>query len=235
MTRAAPAPVLAIVIPTLAEEAALPGLLGDLRDVVAHRDVELVVADGGSADRTVAIAEAAGARVVHAPRGRGRQLRAGAVATTADWLLFLHADVRLPWATPTALFRMLPSSRRVAGWFPLRIDAPGWRYRLVERGATMRARWLGLPYGDQGLLVHRELYAAAGGYDDVPLMEDVQLVRRLRRWGRLRALPAPVVVSARRWQRDGVLRRTVRNWGVLARWMLGASPDALAERYRQVR
>lgn len=225
-------PVLSVVIPTLNEEATLPGLLADLSPLRGSEDAELVVADGGSGDGTVALAEAAGARVVHAPRGRGSQLRAGAAAAAGEWLLFLHADVRLPWLTSWLLFRAIPSSRRTAAWMQLRIDAPGWRYRIVELGANLRSRYLGLPYGDQGLLVHRSLYDAAGGYDEVPLMEDVQLVRRLRRWGRLRPLPHAVHVSARRWQRDGVLRRMLGNWGILARWMLGASPEALARRYR---
>ena len=238
--------LVSVVVPTLDEEQALPALLQDLRELAQGRtwrsgddptrppqpDIEVVVADGGSTDRTVAIAEAAGARVVHASRGRGHQLRAGAAAARGGWLLFLHADVRLPRSHGRVAFPVLEGTdRRVAWWFPLRIDAPGLAYRLIELGTSLRSRLLGLPYGDQGLLIHRALYDATGGYDAVPLMEDVILVRRLHRWGRLRALHLPLAVSARRWQRDGVLRRTLRNWGVLARWMLGASPESLARRY----
>jgi rSAM/selenodomain-associated transferase 2 len=223
--------LLSVVVPTLDEERHLPGLLADVRELADHHEV--IVADGGSTDATVALAEAAGARVVHAPRGRGRQLRAGAAAANGDLLLFVHADARLPRLQGrVVLGGPFPDTPRVAFWYPLRIDAQGLRYRLVERAANVRARWLGLPYGDQGLLVHRDLYDAAGGYDPVPLMEDVMLVRRLRKWGELRSTGLPLTVSARRWERDGVARRTLANWAILARWMAGASPESLAARYR---
>jgi rSAM/selenodomain-associated transferase 2 len=229
-------PALSIVIPTLDEAARLGALVQDLRRVLAADapwSAELVVADGGSTDATRESAASLGARVVDARRGRGSQLRAGAAAARGEWLLFLHGDVRLSPLVDAVLAQAIGTRyARTAWWFPLRIDAPGWPYRVVEWGANARSRLAGLPYGDQGLLVHRALYDAAGGYDDVPLMEDVLLVRRLARRGRLRPLPIPITVSARRWERDGVLRRTLHNWAILGRWLLGASPESLAKRYR---
>lgn len=226
-------PTCSVVIPALDEAAGIGLLLADLAPLLADEGNEVVVVDGGSQDATAAIAAAAGARVVQAPRGRGVQLRAGAAAVRGEWLLFLHADVRVsPLALGLALDCVEANRRDEAYWFRLAIDGPGVLLRLVERAANLRSRVLGLPYGDQGLLVHRTLHDAAGGFDAVPLMEDVALVRRIGRVGRLQEIRAPLVVSPRRWQRDGVVRRTLRNQGILLRWLLGASPERLAERYR---
>lgn len=226
---------LTVVIPALDEGPHIGGVLDDLAPLVMEPNdgSEIVVVDGGSRDDTVAVAERWGARVVAAPRGRGVQLAAGARAARNDWLLFLHADVRLgPLALVMALEHVRRDRRDEAGWFRFRIGGEGWRYRFVEFGTNRRSRWAGLPYGDQGLLVHRSAYDAAGGFDAVPLMEDVLLVRRLRRVARLVEIPAPITVSARRWERDGVLTRMLRNWGLLVRFAMGATPEQIAERYR---
>ena len=230
-------PLLSVVVPALDEAATLPALLDALRGGLrlAH---EVVVADGGSADATRELARAAGARVVEAPRGRGRQLAAGADAALGDALWFLHADAR-PDAALLAGVAALAAGHATgrpltAAWAGrLAIDAPGPALRAVAAGANLRARVLGLPYGDQGLLVSRAHYRAAGGFPAWPLMEDVALVRALRATGvPVRLLDGHVIVSARRWQRDGVVRRTLGNWRLLARFLAGADPEALARRYR---
>lgn len=230
-------PLLSVVVPALDEAAALPALLAALRAglPLAH---EVVVADGGSADATADLARAAGARVIEAPRGRGRQLAAGADAAVADALWFLHADAR-PDARLLAEVATLADGHATerplaAAWAGrLAIDAPGLAFRAVAAGANLRARMLGLPYGDQGLLVARAHYRAAGGFPAWPLMEDVALVRALRASGvPVRLLDGHVTVSARRWQRDGVARRTLGNWRLLARFLAGADPETLAGRYR---
>ena len=230
-------PLLSVVVPALDEAATLPALLATLRAglPLAH---EVVVADGGSSDATRDLARTAGARVVEAPRGRGRQLAAGAEAAVADALWFLHADVR-PDATLLAEVATLAAGHAAghplsAAWAGrLAIDAPGLAYRAVAAGTNLRSRVLGLPYGDQGLLVARAHYRAAGGFPAWPLMEDVALVQALRATGvPVRLLDGHVTVSARRWQRDGVARRTLSNWRLLARFLAGADPEALARRYR---
>jgi rSAM/selenodomain-associated transferase 2 len=233
---ARPVPRLSIVVPAVDEVATLPALLADLARLTIDR-VEVIVADGGSRDRTPEIAAAAGARVVGAQRGRGRQLRAGADAARGALLCFLHADVRLDDRALAALARLVadPVAREAPHAFRLRIDAPGAAYRVVERAANARSRILGLPYGDQGLVVSRAAYDAAGGYADVPLMEDVMLVRALGRTSRVRLLDASLTVSARRWERDGVWRRSARNLGILARWLAGASPESLVADYDRAR
>ena len=223
------APLVAIVIPSLDEEGTLAALLRDVaRLEVAH---EVVVCDGGSTDATCNVAHAAGARVVVAPRGRGTQLRAGVAATSAPLVCCLHADVRLDRAARADLAALAARGRSGAWCFRLRIDGGRWAYRLVEWAANTRTRLLALPYGDQGLVVSRTTYDAVGGYRNVPLMEDVIIARELERSVGIELLRSALTVSPRRWERDGVLRRTFTNFVILARFLLGASPERLLALY----
>lgn len=221
-------PALGVVIPTLNEAGTLPGILSDLAHLGLPATV--VVADGGSTDGTVAEAERCGARVVSAPRGRGPQLNAGAAALDTEWLLFLHADVRLSADARLALERAVAESEHAAV-FGLAIDAPGLWPRVMELGARVRDRLGGLPYGDQGLLVRRPQFDRAGGYPDIPIMEDVALIRSLRRLGPIRRLPASLRVSPRRWLREGPYRTWARNTALLVAWRAGVSPHRLARWY----
>ena len=224
-----PRPAISFVIPTLNEAAALPALLGDLRGIRAVNEV--IVADGGSADATRELATAEGAVVVTSPPGRGRQLREGAAHARADILCFLHADVRLDAAAAAAIDRAHVALGGSAVVLSLRIAGSGLAYRAIERAANLRSRVAALPYGDQGLLLSRDSYTRAGGFPNVPLMEDVALVLSLRRHVRIRVLPESVTVSARRWERDGVARRTLHNWSLLLRYLLGGAPESLAAMY----
>jgi len=217
-------------VPTLDEAQSIARLLADLRGL--SLDYDVIVVDGESSDGTRAVARELGARVLTAPRGRGSQLRIGAAAATAPLLCFLHADVRLDSPALRQIERIAEGRPLGAYAFRLAIDRAGLAYRLVEWGANARSAWGGLPYGDQGLLVRREDYDAAGGYPAVPLMEDVALVRALRRVTTVRLLPAVVRVSARRWEREGLMRRTWANWRLLLAYRLGVPPERLARRYR---
>jgi len=223
-------PLLSVIIPTLNEERSIGALLDDLGALsVAH---EVIVADGGSDDGTVMVAERLGARVIRSRRGRGAQLAAGARAASAPVLCFLHADVRLREPARRELVEVVRS--RAAGAFAFRfeIDARGWRYRLIELGAHLRVRLVRLPYGDQGLIVSRLDYDAAGGFADLPLMEDVAMVDALKRVTAVRPLRSPLLVSARRWEHDGPLTRMLRNWRLMLAYRLGASPHRLGARYQ---
>ena len=214
---------LSVVIPALNAAGSLPGCLAALGDVD-----ELILVDGGSSDGTVRIAEAAGARVVIAPKGSGVQLRAGGEAARGDWLLFLHADTRLASDWRSHVVRHIEGPRAGPACFRLRLDDPAWQARLIERGVALRTRLLSLPYGDQGLLLAAELYRRIGGYRPMPLMEDVDFVRRLPR---VRMLGADALTSAERWRRDGWLRRSGRNLLCLGLFAAGASPERIAGVY----
>ncbi len=216
---------LSVVIPALDAEPLLPACLAALGKV--H---ELIVVDGGSRDRTIAFAEAAGARVIVAPRGRGVQLRAGGEAASGEWLLFLHADTLLgPGWREAAAAHMAASASRAA-CFRLRLDDPARQARWIERGVAVRVKLLALPYGDQGLLIPRSLYSELGGYRPLPLFEDVDLVRRIGR-RRLALLDADALTSAERWRRDGWWRRSAANLFLLGLYRLGMSPERIARRY----
>jgi rSAM/selenodomain-associated transferase 2 len=217
--------MLSIVIPTLDAAA---GLAATLASVAAAN--ECVVADGGSTDGTVAIAQAHGARVVVAPRGRGPQLAAGVAAARADWLLLLHADTRLAPGWHATALSFMAATPNVAGYYRFALDSPDPRARRLERWVAWRCRVLALPFGDQGLLISRRLLASAGGIRPLPLMEDVDLVRRLGR-RRLVALDIAATTSAQRWARDGWRRRSARNVICLALYLCGISPRRIAKLY----
>jgi rSAM/selenodomain-associated transferase 2 len=226
------APALAIIIPTLNAAQILGGVLAACAEAqVAHR-AEIVVADGGSTDGTPDLARAAGARVITVPRGRGPQLAAGAAAARGDWLLFLHADTRPApgWAAAVRGFMAAPGNAARAAHFAFALDDPAPQARRLERLVAWRCRMLALPYGDQGLLISRALYDAVGGYRPLPLMEDVDLVRRLGR-SRLAALPVAALTSAERWRRDGWRRRSARNLACLSLWFMGVPPRIIARLY----
>ncbi|MGI9457988.1 MAG: TIGR04283 family arsenosugar biosynthesis glycosyltransferase, partial [Aeoliella sp.] len=174
----------------------------------------------------------AGAQVLEAPRGRASQQNAGARCATGDFLLFLHADTWLADDTALQLAQTMEDSNISAGAFCQRIDASGWIYRWIEAGNAARVRWRGMAYGDQGIFVHRNLFESVGGFPDVPLMEDLLLMRRLRSHRPLRLLPGPLHVSPRRWKQNGVVRQTLRNWSLLAAERCGVSLDRLAGWYQ---
>ena len=222
-----PLPVSAL-IPTLNAAASLPATLAALRGEVA----EIIIADGGSMDATPDIARAYGAQVITAPRGRGPQLRAAAEAASQPWLLALHADTcpGAGWQEAVAGFIARPEAATQVGYFRFALDDPAPEARRLEAMVAWRCRWLGLPYGDQGLLIGRDFYQALGGYDSIPLMEDVALIRRIGRKS-LVALPADFITSAEKWRRDGWYARSARNLFCLSLWFAGVSPDRIVRLY----
>lgn len=220
-----PAPI-SIIIPTLNAAETLPECLQALVEgLEAGLISELVVVDGGSSDQSLRLADAWGAKCLSAPPSRGGQLRKGCAAAKGEWLLVLHADTRLAPGWSRAAATHLQTMQ--AGWFQLRFDQGG---RIVAAWANMRAR-MGLPYGDQGLLLPRHVYDAVGGYRDIPLMEDVSLARALK--GRLRPIPAIALTSAKKYQKRGWIRQGARNLGLLLRFLSGTSPEKLSKLYKR--
>ncbi len=228
--------MISVIIPTLNAERSLPHTLAALVPAVVEGVVqEAIVVDGGSTDATSAIAEAAGAHLIEAGRGRGRQLEAGASAARGDWLLFLHADTVLDhgWFEEVQSFmERVESGRRgqAAASFRFALDDDGTMPRLVEWLVAMRCGLLGLPYGDQGLLIPRHLYRRLGGFRPLPLMEDVDLVRRLKR-RELVMLKSRAVTSGERYRREGYLARSFRNLGCVLLYYLRVPPRLLARLY----
>jgi len=228
--------VLSIVIPTLNAADTLDATLAALDDGGARGRhlpaLEIIVVDGGSSDGTRAVAETMGARVVAATSGRGRQMIAGTDAAGGEWLLFLHADTRLApgWSAAAAAFMADPANAERAGYFRFALDDRAPAARRLERLVAWRCRRLGLPYGDQGLLIARRFYDALGGYRPLAMMEDVAFVRRIGR-RRLVLLDATALTSARRYERDGYIARSARNLLCLVLYFLGLPPRLIARLY----
>lgn len=224
--------LLDIVVPTVNAKAQLPGVLRTLATAGVSLG-NLIVCDGGSTDGTVELAQSVGARVVTAPRGRGTQLAVGALAGSGGWLLFLHADTTLAegWLKTVARFIAEPANASRAGYFRFALDDAAPAARRLESLVALRCELFALPYGDQGLLIARDFYRQLGGFRDWPLMEDVEMVRRIGR-ARLVALPVAAITSAQRYRRNGYLRQSLRNLGLLSLYFFGVPPATLDKWYR---
>ena len=237
-------PLVSVIIPVLADREETRQLIAqiplDLR-------VEIIVAEAGNETGLESLSQGRpDIKLIRSRRGRGRQMNAAAELALGEWLLFLHADSQLP-ADWLELFQAGtqqrehrtesnsyesripdPESRGCGGWFRFALDDAAWQARLIERAVAWRVRLLRLPYGDQGLFVRRRTFAALGGYCDIPLMEDVEFVGRLVDQGRVVELPRTITTSARRWRRDGWLRRSARNMTLLSLYFCGVPPRVLA-------
>lgn len=224
---------LSVVIPTLNAEAGLPITIAALGSADRRGiDLEIVVADGGSTDATVQAAETAGAKVIQADRGRGPQLAAGARTARGDWLLFLHADTVLErgWDATVMVFVSEERNRDRAAVFTFALGDESRAARRLEKLVRWRNNWLGLPYGDQGLLINRRFYSRLGGYKDWPLMEDVDLARRIG-MSRMALFDVRAITSAERYRRSGYLPRIARNFFCLTLYFLRVPPRWIARLY----
>ena len=233
MTQKMDTPTLSIVVLARNAAAHLPAVLAALDEGRRSGLVrEVLLVDGGSTDETARQAEAAGAKVLIMPAGRGAQLAAGAAAAGGEWLLFLHADtvLALGWAAVATAFVADPANRARAAVFRLQLDDTDPRARRIERLARWRGRVLGLPYGDQGLLISTSFYRDLGGYRPLPLMEDVDFARRIGRH-RLAVLEASALTSAARYRIGGWWLRPARNLSILALYFAGVPPRLLQRLY----
>ncbi len=230
---------LSVVVPVLNEAQRLPALLAQLQQA-SELVGEVLVVDGGSGDASRSIAALAGAKLLRQSGGRGRQLAAGVAAARGCWLLLLHGDCSLPRGWDLALRRAIQQGESLnpkpngaqAYYFELAIGGRQPGLRLVELAVGLRSRWWQRPYGDQGLLLPAALLAAAGGVKPIPLMEDLDLVQRLRRHGRLVSLRLRLSVDGRRWKRLGIWGATLANARLRRAWRRGVDPEELAQRYR---
>jgi len=218
-----------IIIPTLNAAQSLPGCAASVFEGLSTGLIrELIVSDGGSSDATAEIAEELGATFLVGEASRGGQIGRAVEAAQSDWLLILHADTQLPAGWSEVVADHL--SQSTPAYFKLGFDKGGAGAKLTAAWANLRSRLFNLPYGDQGLLIRRDMLAQVGGYRDIPLMEDVDLARRLPR---MTGLPITARTSAARYVREGWLRRGTRNLVLLLRFLTGADPHVLAQAYRR--
>jgi rSAM/selenodomain-associated transferase 2 len=222
---------ISVIIPTLNEADRIAEVLAKTRRL---GECEIVVVDGESTDETLAAAQAADV-CLSSPRGRACQQNAGAAASRGNVLLFLHADCWLEPGSFEAVRAILSDDRVVGGCFRQVIDAPGFPYRMLEWGNALRVKTCKWAYGDQGIFVRRDTFEKLGGFPNVRLMEDLYLMKRLKRAGRFALLDAGIHVSPRRWQQAGIIRQTLRNWSLVTLAQCGVSPDRLARFYPKVR
>ena len=221
---------ISIIIPVLNEANVIIAVLGRILNT---QNVEVIVVDGGSQDDTVAIAQALGVKVLSGPAvGRASQMNAGAAVATGEILLFLHADTHLPTNFDTLVCQALCSAQSIAGAFELRIDAKMWGLRLVEKVVNWRSRFLSMPYGDQAIFLKSAVFHEIGGFPNLPIMEDFELMRCLRSKGHIAIVPASVLTSGRRWEKLGVVKTTLINQLIIVGYFLGVAPTQLIRWYR---
>lgn len=228
-----PAPTLSLIIPVLDEATTIEATLASLEPLSA-RGVEVIVVDGGSRDRTVALAVPLCSRVVEAPRGRARQMNAGAAAAGGESLLFLHADTRLPAEADRRIAAALAGGHRW-GRFAIRLEGRHSLLPVIATAMNLRSRLTGIATGDQALFMTREAFEMVGGFPDQPLMEDIAMSRRLKRLSPPACLRDKVMSSGRRWEQNGAWATILLMWRLRFRYWRGESPEALAREYRHVR
>jgi len=219
---------LSVIIPTLNESENISAAVKSAGRVPG---VEVIVVDGGSADGTAEKAGAGGARVINTSPGRSRQLNTGAGEASGDILLFLHADSLLPAGYHDHVRRIMSLPGTAAGCFTFRIGGGSRNYKVIEAVVNWRSRKMKMPYGDQALFLRADLFRELGGFPDIPIMEDFELVRRLRRRGEIITAPAAVVTSNRRWEEVGPWKVTTLNQFIILAYFLGVSPRTIAGWY----
>ncbi|MBD2729395.1 TIGR04283 family arsenosugar biosynthesis glycosyltransferase [Nostoc sp. FACHB-892] len=219
---------ISIIIPTLNEAENIKEAIVTTQ---LNTNIEVIIVDGGSKDDTIEIAQSLGVKVISSSPGRAVQMNAGAVAATGEILLFLHADTRLPIGFDEMVGTALQQPGNVAGAFNLRIDASLLSLRWVELGVNVRSHFYQMPYGDQAIFLTKAVFQQIGGFPELPIMEDFELIRRLKRIGRIVIIPTPVVTSARRWLQKGVFKTTLLNQIVIIAYLLGVSPERICSWY----
>ncbi|EAW34066.1 TIGR04283 family arsenosugar biosynthesis glycosyltransferase [Lyngbya sp. PCC 8106] len=226
---------ISIIIPVLNEEETLKSVLSKLPN---YADIEVIIVDGGSVDNTVKVAQIfrqnteIEVQILETVRGRAHQMNMGAKLATGEILLFLHADTQLPERFEKWVRQVLDQAKVIAGAFELKITASVTGLRWVEQGVKWRSRFLQMPYGDQAIFLKASTFWDVGGFRELPLMEDFELVGQLRRRGKIALVPVAVTTSGRRWQKLGVLRTTLINQMIIIAYLLGISPRRLANWYR---
>tara|TARA_B100001173_G_scaffold1510_1_gene1281 strand:+ start:184 stop:888 length:705 start_codon:yes stop_codon:yes gene_type:complete len=232
MARSQKIPTLSIVIPTLNEALHLPLLLSDLN--VWPNDFELIIVDGGSIDLTISIAQIQGVDVIKSPKkNRGYQLKTGASNARGDWLLFLHADsrLRIGWVRSLSQIIQNKKSKNFAWYFDFKIKKDNLEYRFLEIAVALRSLFLQHPYGDQGLLIHKDLYHKIGGYSSLKIMEDIDLITRITKKTKLKRIRESIYTDDRKWTNSNIIKRAIKNYKLRKKWRQGYDIDNLSKEY----
>jgi rSAM/selenodomain-associated transferase 2 len=224
---------LSIIVPVFREAATIDAFLAHLKRIDGGPQAEVIVVDGDPAGSSLSAMTVPGVIGLTGPAGRGLQMNRGAARARGRILLFVHADTRLPQNALLQITSLAQSSRWAGGAFDLCIDSNRPIYRLIEQLASLRSRLTRIPYGDQAIFLRRDVFDRLGGFAEIPIMEDVELMRRVKQAGlRIQIFPIPVCTSARRWEAEGIIACTLRNWWLITRYLLGASPLRLARYYK---
>ena len=221
-----------VIIPALNEEKSISATIESIMPLGPH---EIIVVDGGSTDRTIALCRELGIDVLFSSRGRATQMNLGARQATGEALLFVHADTQLPSSALDDIDLALADARIVGGRFDVRLEGKHWMLKLIGAMISLRSRISRVATGDQGIFVRRDVFAELGGYPELPLMEDIALSRALKRRGRLACLRSRVVTSARRWEADGIWRTIFKMWALKSLYLVGISPLRLKRYYGDAR
>ena len=221
---------ISIIIPTINEANNLPLLLSDLS--IIQKEGEILIVDCGSKDRTIDIAKIYGAKVYKSQeRNRGLQLDLGAKNSTGDWLIFLHADTRLTHDWFTKIKSVFKENINYIYFFKFKINDKKITYRILEVFVNFRSHYFKQPYGDQGLIIHKSIYLKNNGFKKIPLMEDVDFLRRLDNKNDLRELNLPIFTSSRKWERTNIFIQAIKNWNFRRRWFKGESTKSIYSEY----
>jgi rSAM/selenodomain-associated transferase 2 len=222
-----------IIIPVLDETAEINRLIARLKALEGEKASEIIVVDGNPEENTLKMIENDHIRRLSSTPGRARQMNAGAAAATGDILIFLHADTWLPAKALQLIDGVMARPGPVGGAFDLGICSNRLIFRVIALTASLRSRLTRIPYGDQAIFIGRAYFHELGGYPDIPLMEDVAFMQKIKKAGdRIELIPSRVSTSPRRWEKEGVLKTTLRNWTLLSAYYLGVSPEKLARYYR---
>lgn len=225
-----------IILPVLNEADLINPMMDHLESLDGSENCEFIVVDGSADGGTIKTITRQGVQCAKSPRGRARQMNAGAAMATGEILIFLHADTRLPRRAFELINEVMTRQTRIGGAFDIRIDTKRPVLKIIARIASLRSRLTRIPYGDQAIFIRRDYFRQMGGYPGITLMEDVALMRGIKRaGGRIGFIPEPVITSARRWEQEGILYTTLRNWLLLSAYTLGVDPDKLAKYYKEAR
>ncbi len=225
---------LSVIIPVWEEASIINRTIEHVEDTAKDRSVEIIVVDGAPLGSTIKTIRSDRVIRIISEKGRGQQLNAGALHASGSILVFLHADTHLPADAVRLIFSVMNNDRYVAGAFDLRVDSERVAFRIIDRVASLRSRLTRIPYGDQAIFIRHDYFRQMGGFRNIPIMEDVDLMERIKRQNdKIHIIKQRVITSPRRWRQEGMIRCTVRNWALITLYLLGVKPEKLIHFYKK--